>query len=297
MKPHCPYCRTSARPLFVAKDRNRRLGEAPFAYYRCTACRLVFLHPVPADLGKYYPAGYYPIPTSLSDFRAAAEAQRFKLNLITPFVRAGALLEVGPAFGAFALLAKDAGFDVEVVEMDARCCAFLREVGGIRVIQDADVARAICDRGPYDVVALWHVVEHLPDFGPVLTALAARVRPGGYLVVATPNPDSLQFRLLGRYWAHTDAPRHVVLIPRSLLVEHMRSHGFSVASATMTDLGGLGWNHFGWQTSLANFTSNRFGKSALSLLGTLVSGVMQPLERNDRIGSAYTYVFRKDVAA
>lgn len=294
MTPPCPYCGATARLLFVARDRNRRLGDERFPYHRCTACGLVFLHPIPAELGAYYPPDYYPMPAGLAELRAAARHEQFKLDLVTPFARSGKLLEVGPAFGNFAFLAKEAGFDVEVVEMDARCCAFLREVAGICAMQSADAAAAVDGRGPYDVIALWHVVEHLADFGRTLTALAARVKPGGHLVLAAPNPGALQFDLLGERWAHLDAPRHVVLIPQALLEAHFRALGFSVAHATMTDPGGLGWNYFGWQVSLANLATGAGAKRALTFLGSALTRLAWPFEHNDRKGTAYTLVFRKD---
>ncbi len=294
MTEPCLHCGRKSKPLFLAKDWNRRITEARFAYHRCPGCGLVFLRPVPENLGDYYPPDYYPVPGSLAELETASTNERFKLDLITPFVRSGRLLEVGPAFGNFAYLAKRSGFEVEVVEMDARCCGFLREVAGVTAIHSDDAARAVEDRAPYDVVALWHVIEHLPDFGPVLAALARKVKPGGILVLAAPNPEALQFRLLGRRWTHVDAPRHVALIPVRLLASHLTGCGFSVAAVTMTDPGGVGWNQFGWQMSLANFARGRALRGALLRVGALLSRVMAPLERNDRRGSAYTVVFRKD---
>ena len=294
MTTPCPYCQTPSARLFFTKDRNRRITLATFSYYRCPSCRLIFLRPVPVNLEEYYPTDYYPVPASLAEFRASSENERFKLDLITRYVRTGKLLEVGPAFGNFAYLAKQAGFDVEVIEMDSRCCKFLRDVAGVKTIQSSDAVQAVRDRGPYDVIAMWHVIEHITDFGQTLAALAEKVNPGGFFVLAAPNPDAWQFNIFGRYWTHVDAPRHVVLIPVALLVAHMRTLGFSEVSATMTDPGGVGWNYFGWQVSLSNFAKCRFIKSALYRLGTMLTFIMKPIEQNDRKGSAYTIIFRKD---
>jgi hypothetical protein len=201
---------------------------------------------------------------------------------------------VGPAFGNFAFLAKRSGFDVEVIEMDSRCCEFLRTVAGISTIQSSDGVQAVQDKGPYDVIALWHVIEHLPNFQQTLDALASKVRQGGVLVIAAPNPEAWQFRVLGRYWTHVDAPRHVVLIPVELLVSHMGKLGFTAVLTTMTDPGGIGWNKFGWQFSLSNFAKLRFVKTLFSRMGAVLTRIMAPFEKNDRAGSAYTVIFRKD---
>jgi hypothetical protein len=255
---------------------------------------LIFLLPVPPDLGAYYPQDYYAVPSSRSELEAASENERFKLDLIMAFIQKGKLLEVGPAFGTFAYLAKRSGFDVEVIEMDSRCCGFLRTVAGIETIQSTDASQAVQDKGPYDVIALWHVIEHLPNFQQTLEALASKVRGGGVLVLAAPNPEAWQFRILGRYWTHVDAPRHVVLIPVELLVAHMRKLGFSAVSMTMTDPGGIGWNIFGWQYSLSNLARSRFIKNVLFCVGAFLTRVMAPFEVNDHAGSAYTVIFIKE---
>ena len=178
--------------------------------------------------------------------------------------------------------------------MDPRCCEFLRNVAGITTIQSSDAAQAVQDRGPYDVIVLWHVIEHLPNFQQTLDVLAGKIRKGGFLVIAAPNPESWQFRILGRDWTHVDAPRHVVLIPVGLLVAHMGKLGFTAVSVTMTDLGGIGWNMFGWQYSLSNFAQSRFIKNMLFLMGAVLTRIMAPFEVNDQAGSAYTLIFRKE---
>ena len=292
----CPCCEKPASLLFIAHDQNRNISDVSFPYYRCNVCGLIFLQPVPLDLGAYYPQDYYLVPGSRSELEAASENERFKLDLITSVIQKGKLLEVGPAFGNFAYLAKQSGFDVEVIEMDSRCCEFLRTVAGITTIQSNNTVQAVQDKGPYDVIVLWHVIEHLPDFQHTLVALADKVRKGGFLVLAAPNPDAWQFRILGRYWTHVDAPRHVVLIPYDVLVTHMRKLGFTVVSVTMTDPGGIGWNIFGWQYSLSNFAKSRFIKNMLFLTGSVLARIMGPFEVNDHAGSAYTLIFRKEQA-
>jgi hypothetical protein len=249
---------------------------------------------VPPDLGAYYPQDYYPVPVSCSELEALSENERFKLDLLMSCIQEGKLLEVGPAFGNFAYLAKQSGFDVEVIEMDSRCCEFIRAVAGIPTIQSSDAAQAAQDKGPYDAIVLWHVIEHLQNFPQTLDALAGEVRNGGVIVIAAPNPESWQFRVLGRYWTHVDAPRHVALLPVKLLVEHMYKLGFTLVMATMTDPGGIGWNMFGWQYSLSNFAKSRFIKKVLSLLGAALAHIMAPFEVNDHAGSAYTLIFRKE---
>ena len=59
-----------------------------------------------------------------------------------------------------------------------------------------------------DAVVLWHVLEHVADPLAALRRVRGWLRPGGALVVATPNIDSLQARIAGSAWFHLDVPRH-----------------------------------------------------------------------------------------
>lgn len=274
------------------RDRNRGISSESFTYYRCTECALITLNPVPDDLSQFYSQDYYPLPASLSELQQSAKNEQFKLDLVRAHVREGRMLEVGPASGNFAYLAKQSGFEVEAVEMDPTCCDFLREVAGINAIQHDDIIEAIAGKQSYDIIALWHVIEHLSNFISVLDYLATKVKPKGHIVIASPNPDSLQFSLLGKYWAHIDAPRHLALIPMAVLESRLEAHGFIPVSRTTNDPGGLGWNEFGWRVSFANFSRSLLSKPALEFAGSVATRLMRPFERNNYRGSAYTVVLQ-----
>ena len=290
----CSNCNRDAPFLFRAKDWNRRVTDESFAFYRCNACGLIFLSPVPADLGAYYPQDYYTSPRSLTEVAQAAEAERYKIDIVKRWKRGGRLLEIGPSWGGFLYLAKQAIFEAEAIEMDPACCDFIRTVVGVPALQSNDPMEAIRDRGPFDVVALWHVIEHIPELWDTLEAIAGRLNPGGILVIAAPNPGSLQFQAQGRRWPHVDAPRHVLLVPSSLLADRLRSKGLVTVWRTTDDPGSRGWNTFGWQFFFMNLSPRMRMNQFLRLLGVGISSLLAPLERREGKGSAYTMVFRKE---
>jgi hypothetical protein len=146
----------------------------------------------------------------------------------------------------------------------------------------------------YNVIALWHVIEHLPDPWETLQALSRKLLPGGILVIAAPNPKSFQFHVLGRFWPHVDAPRHLSLIPISLLAEKITAFGLKPLWSTTKDQGTLGWNTFGWVHFFNNITERRYVKTILNIVGKFVSILFGPLEQMDSLGSAYTVVFKKE---
>jgi len=289
----CSVCGAPAPAAFHASDRNRRLSEESFTYHQCTRCRTLQVVPVPVDLHRYYPAEYYPIPQDRAALLAAAASDRYKLEIVRRFVSGGRLVEIGPAIGGFAAVMQQAGYETSAIEMDAECCRFLRLVLQIPVRETNDPIAALAADGPFDVVAMWHVIEHLPNPLEVLGAAASALAPGGIIALAAPNPDAFQFRLFGSRWTHLDAPRHLRLIPFSALAEAGRDLGLEVVLMTTQDPGTLGWNVFGWRESLAGFVRGRYSRSALRLVGSIVARLMASVDQRGLDGSTYTLVLRK----
>lgn len=286
----CPQCRAPARKHLDARDENRHITAQVFTFWQCSSCGLIFLHPVPENLDVYYPESYYVLPEDIDEYIHQIAFQQYKVDLVQRYADGGTLLEIGPGPGDFALLAKRAGYDVQVIEMDERCCEFLREKVGVQAVHDADTVRALQALGKFDVIALWHVIEHLPDPWSVLDALAEHAKPGAILILAAPNPHALQFRLFGGKWTHLDAPRHLELIPPGILTQRLERSGWNPRLLTTTDPGSLGWNIFGWTYSLRNCIGQRRG---LSRIGSAISRLVAPLERRGLNGCTFTAIYQR----
>lgn len=293
----CPFCNARSYFRFRAQDLNNRVTAEQFDYYRCSSCGLVYVSPIPTDLAKYYHTNYVPynMPSSIEQLKVKAEDVRFRLNMVLQFCSIkGNLLEIGPSYGGFAFLTKLAGFAVDVVEMDSECCRFLKDVVGVNAICTDNVCKTLAGLGQYDVITLWHVLEHLDDPWKVLDALVEHLRPNGIIVISTPNPDSMQFKLFGRFWVHLDAPRHVSLLPAEWLICFLEKRGVNRIMLTTTDPDGLGLNSYGWAVSLKSIFKQKPLQFAAHLAGRLLAKVLIPIERSHMRGSAYTAVFRKN---
>jgi SAM-dependent methyltransferase len=80
----------------------------------------------------------------------------------------------------------------------------------------------------FDLVCLWHVLEHLQDPGRALALSWQWLRPGGALMIAVPNADSWQARLFRGNWFHLDYPRHLVQFTAASLVQLVGAAKFGV---------------------------------------------------------------------
>jgi SAM-dependent methyltransferase len=80
----------------------------------------------------------------------------------------------------------------------------------------------------FDLAILWHVLEHLPDPGGALDRLRELLRPKGIVVIAVPNFNSIQARLLGPAWFHLDLPRHTHHFAIQPLMTQLEQRGFDI---------------------------------------------------------------------
>lgn len=287
--PRCRVCSEATRPFLSTTDRNQRISEDRFHYRRCPRCGLIALANPPADLGRFYPSGYYQTPARRR-LAWAAWRERYQVELVRRFATGGRLVEVGSAGGTFAHGARRAGFTVTAIERDAASCDFLASVVGVQAIRSADPAHVLGGLPPSRAVVMWQVAEHLEDPWEVLAQAAGNLETDGILVIATPNPESLSLRLLRSRWPHLDAPRHLWLIPSDVLDGFMGERSLRLVLLTSDDRGGRRWNRFTWQRALRGAAPPRLAAA----VGGLVALAMRPLERRPGRGSCYTAVYRKE---
>ena len=290
----CPSCGMQAKRFLVANDLNRKISTNQFQYYRCSSCLVITLNPIPIDLSSYYPPDYYHIPTSIDFLKATAPHEQYKLDLLKDFKSCGSLLEIGPSTGTFAWLAKNYGFEVQAIEMNPECCYYLNNIAGINTVESSDIEMALSRVPNFDVIVMWHVIEHLPDPFSNLNAISHKLNDGGVLVIAAPNPSALGFRILRKYWPHLDAPRHLHLIPPKIIVKQMLELGFQKKLETTCDIGAKGWNHFGWEYFVKNFKLfSKLKSTTQSKLSNFLNKIFSPFEGMEGNGSAFTLIFKK----
>jgi SAM-dependent methyltransferase len=142
---------------------------------------------------------------------------------------------------------RDHGWRVLGTERSAGAVQFAKDTNGIpMVVGDLD---QIGDREQFDLIILFHVLEHLTEPLAMLRQCALLLKPGGMMVVAVPNLASWQARICGRSWFHLDLPRHRHHFPPAALDLALEKSGFRV-SHTST----VSFEHdpFGWLQSLLN---------------------------------------------
>jgi SAM-dependent methyltransferase len=123
-----------------------------------------------------------------------------RLRFVSSVTSPRRLLDFGCGDGGFIAAAATAGWYAVGVEVQPEY-ARSRGLTVVERIEDTT--------GPFDVITLWHSLEHVQSPRDVLMALSERLPPGGFLLVAVPNGDSVQAQVFGSGWFHLDVPRHL----------------------------------------------------------------------------------------
>jgi 2-polyprenyl-3-methyl-5-hydroxy-6-metoxy-1,4-benzoquinol methylase len=155
------------------------------------------------------------------EHRLAALNAQWRLNLIRKRKPSGKLLEIGCARGDFLSIARES-FDVSGVEPNPELADASSQV--------APVYRDTIERTPwsgFDVVASFHVIEHVDSPSSFIGAAAERLKPGGLLVIETPNIDSVPFKLFKSKWRQF-IPEHYFFFNPDTLSALLSEHGLKV---------------------------------------------------------------------
>ena len=199
---------------------------------RC-ACGLVYVAADPAgiDFTALYADRYPPEAFLPQRPRKVAKSHR-ELARLERLTDGRRILDVGCSYGFFLDTARQRGWSVAGVEVSESAARFAQETYGLPVyagpLSDAPYAP-----GSFDVVTIRHVLEHVPD--PLGMVLDARrlLAPGGLLLVAVPNFDSLAARLFGPEWWWVDPPTHLYYFTRATLSRLLAQAGFvTIAHST-----------------------------------------------------------------
>jgi SAM-dependent methyltransferase len=127
-------------------------------------------------------------------------------------------------------MAKKMGFDVCGIEPSPRSIGHARRTLGNDVyqidIQNIDSVRAL--DGKFDIIALWHVLEHIADPTALMDHIKNRLAPSGVVLIAVPNMASYQSQWGKADWYHLDPPRHIHHYSPKSLQMLLAKHGFKI---------------------------------------------------------------------
>ena len=172
--------------------------ESFFQVLKCNHCALVFVNPQPDayQLKDHYCENYY------SDWINKQKKKRVRmwqnrLNKIQKLRPKGKLLDVGCGEGLFLKLAQDNGWHISGSELSSYASKYAADTLKTD-IYCGDFLEAQFTDNSFDVVTMWHVLEHVKDPKNYLREIHCKLKPNGLLVIAVPNVNDLIMQLAYR---------------------------------------------------------------------------------------------------
>jgi SAM-dependent methyltransferase len=249
-KGNCVLCSKETEARFHLRANS---GGFPFSYLRCEGCGLVFLSPRPdgKEIPRFYAQDYYG--ENPKKFRSWLEAGRLffawnRMRRVRKLFRGpGKALDIGCGQGTFLQLLKKEGWECHGTELTADSASRASRLGISVSVGEIDEHEFASHS--FDLITLWHVLEHLPEPLKTLKALTRLLKKGGILAISTPNIDSLQAEVGRSQWFHLDPPRHLYLFSPQTLEQMMESLRFRLLEIRHFS---LEQNPYGWLQSLLN---------------------------------------------
>lgn len=198
------------------KVKDYFLTQEEFELFQCDHCGLVFTvpRPTPEVIGNYYKSDeYYSHQQNSKGFipkiyeRVKSINLRGKVAMATSDMVKGRLLDIGCGVGDFLLQVKKLGWEVMGIEPSEQAANIAQSRLGFTPLIPTDYEK-LPDQS-FDVITMWHVLEHVDDLKSQTKELKRLLRPGGRLVIALPNYQSFDCQYYNDKWAAWDVPRHL----------------------------------------------------------------------------------------
>ncbi|MFZ5431904.1 MAG: class I SAM-dependent methyltransferase [Bacteroidota bacterium] len=289
----CPVCGYHQfKVAFATKDYF--FTGKDFTVNACIKCGMLMtagLHPG-KDLSVYYKSEQY---ISHSDTRKGIVNRIYHLvrNIMlrrkhrmvcsVSGLKTGSILDIGTGTGYFPAFMKSKGWQATGTEKSEEARKYASEKQDILVYDEEKLFSL--PAASYDVVTLWHVMEHLPNINQHWQVISKILKPDGVLIIALPNVKSWDARHYGPYWAAWDVPRHIWHFSPKHVKELGKKEGFRL-SRTM---------RMPFDAFYISIMSEKYKQSSFPVLKGMFYGKLSWFASlyNKKRCSSLIYVFRK----
>lgn len=278
----CPLCAGERwDPIIEGTDPLPGADGLRFLVVRCRTCGLSFTNPRPSErsIGRFYPTDYVcHRGHGQKPARPPRRWRRDPVAQLLPRHGRARLLDFGCGAGEFLCRMSAQGWDVTGLDACEPVVRRIREEFGLPAHTGTLPHPALPD-GSFEAVTMWQALEHVHRPLETLQAVHRLLTPGGRVLVAVPNIDSLPFHWFAGAWYALDVPRHLTHFSPTTLRQMLLRAGFERADVRMV-------RHPGWIRHSARLLARRSSAApALARLLTtrLISG----------LASWYSYLTRR----
>lgn len=231
---NCPICASKKlKDKFALEDFF--LSKEKFNIQKCSDCGFEFTNPRPAKnhIADYYKSENYISHSNKSKglfARMYQIARHFNLSskykIIKKHAHRGKALDIGSGTGHFLNYLKNKQWTVQGIEPDKDAAQYSRSHFGLN--SDSEEKLGNLEKNSFDLITMWHVLEHVHDLNNRMIELQSLIKPDGLLILALPNSSSFDAKYYDKYWAAYDVPRHLYHFRKEDVQKLGIKHNFAV---------------------------------------------------------------------
>jgi len=253
-------CGSASSRTVYAEARDPITGDA-FRVDRCGQCGVAYTAPRPVALDRYYPQRYRSYGPAVLAVLGALYGLRVR-RWARLRAGGGSVLEVGCGPGLMLAQFRRRGWRALGIERNEAAAETGRRLLGVEIV--ATPVEELPEEARFDLIVLFHVLEHIAAPVALLEQCARRLAPGGRVIVNVPNFASWQSRFGGPRWLNLDVPRHLVHYTPETLAGTFERAGLRMESVSYAS---LEHDPYGWIESAISRWTGRHNTLTRYLMG------------------------------
>lgn len=287
----CIVCGNQKSENFL-EVKDYFLSNEVFTIVNCPVCGLKFVNPRPEEekLGAYYKSDDY---ISHSNSRKGLMNKVYhlvrkinhknKFKWIKKYFEKGSLLDIGCATGEFLNYMKQRNWTVSGIEPNKEARNFAKKNYGINVYDEEKLVTL--DEGAFDVVTMWHVLEHVWNPDLRIKQVYKVLKNNGIVVIAIPNYESYDAGLYKEYWGGWDVPRHLFHFSQNSLGLLLSNNNFLLQEIKPMK----------FDSYYVSMLSEKYKYGKKNLFRSIICGYKSNVEakKNNSNFSSLVYIFKK----
>lgn len=290
MNDKCPWCGSENAQLHL-ELKDLFLTQEPFKILECKECGLLYTTPRPNkdEIGRYYKSEeYYSHQENKEGFipkvyeKVKSVNLKNKYGIATEGKEKGKALDIGCGVGDFLHTMEQHGWDCTGVEPseDAKVIAKKRIKGQLLSSEEQENL----PDSSFDLITMWHVLEHVDDIRWQIQQLHRLCKPGGRIIIALPNYKSYDGQYYKAEWAAYDVPRHLNHFNKETLIKILEESGLRHVKT----------EKLVWDAYYISYMSEKYRKHSIPLLRGAFRGLVSNCKaRKTGEWSSLVYVFER----
>ena len=286
----CPWCGSEDSHILLW-IRDEFLSHEEFQIHECPKCGLLFTEPRPSKekIGEYYKSEeYYShqenkkglIPRIYEWVKSIN--LKGKCKIATEGLTKGKVLDIGCGVGDFLHVMESLGWETTGIEPSEEAQAIAKKRTKAELYSPEDIE--ILHDENFDLITMWHVLEHVDDLKTEIAHLQRLLKKGGRLVLALPNFKSYDAEFYKEKWAAYDVPRHLSHFCRKSIANIFKNSQLQLIKT----------NKLAWDAYYISYMSEQYKRHAFPLVKGAYRGLISNHKaRKSGEWSSLVYIFEK----